>query len=292
MKPGEAGAAPAQVLVVDDEPANVRLVQAYLKAEGSACSARPAAPRPSSGGEGRGGPGPARHPHASHGRVRGLPSHPPEPGLRRMPVVFLTAEFNDADSELKASRRAPTSTCTSPSSAAPCGPGPNLIRLADAERDRRMATQLAQSEKLAAIGQIAAGRGPRDQQPAGLRPLQPELPQGLRGRRAAGRRRLPPLADEGLEPEERIGFQSRSVDSTLCQETSEGGRAGAAIVQELKTFSRGDEQLPEPVDLRGGLASTLLLTERELRRARVVKGLPSAPPVSMAQRGPSCTRWS
>src|SRR6185295_17103172 len=93
--------------------------------------------------------------------------------------------------------------------------------------------------------------------------------------------------DDGRELEERIGFQQTLDDiDALLGETSEGGQRVRTIAQELKTFSRADEnQVLEPVDLADIAASTLLLTERELAsRARVVKDLRSSP-VASAPRG-------
>ena len=93
---------PPQVLVVDDEPANVRLVQAYLKAEGfrvlGAYSGAEALEQVEKGGvdlvllD-------IRMPHMDGFEVcRRIRQNP---ACARMPVVFLTAEFNDADSELQ-----------------------------------------------------------------------------------------------------------------------------------------------------------------------------------------------
>jgi signal transduction histidine kinase len=84
-----------------------------------------------------------------------------------------------------------------------------------------------------------------------------------------------------------IGFQQTLDDiDALIGETSEGGQRVRTIVQELKTFSRADENtVLEAVDLADIAASTLLLTERELAsRARVVKDLRSAP-ISSAPKG-------
>ncbi|HEY1333385.1 MAG TPA: response regulator, partial [Myxococcaceae bacterium] len=93
---------PPQVLVVDDEPANVRLVQAYLKAEGfrvlGAYSGAEALEQVEKGGvdlvllD-------IRMPHMDGFEVcRRIRNNS---ACARMPVVFLTAEFNDADSELQ-----------------------------------------------------------------------------------------------------------------------------------------------------------------------------------------------
>ena len=62
-----------------------------------------------------------RMPHMDGFEVcRGSARTPPAP---RMPVVFLTAEFNDADSELQGLEVGAMNTSTSPSSAGRWWPG-------------------------------------------------------------------------------------------------------------------------------------------------------------------------
>jgi signal transduction histidine kinase len=84
--------------------------------------------------------------------------------------------------------------------------------------------------------------------------------------------------EEGQAAEKRLSFQSALVDiAALIQETAAGGERVRKIVQELKTLSRGDDAPQESVDLAEVVASTLLLTEREMSaRAKIVRDLGSA----------------
>jgi two-component system, NtrC family, sensor kinase len=64
----------------------------------------------------------------------------------------------------------------------------------------------------------------------------------------------------------------------VLEETNEGVNRVRLIVQDLKTFSRGDEELPTAVDLRRVIDSALALARGELRhRATVVKEVSEVP---------------
>ena len=280
---------PPQVLVVDDEPANVRLVQAYLKAEGFRVLGANGGPEALERVE-QGGVDlvllDIRMPHMDGFEVcRRMRQNK---AYARMPVIFLTAEFNDADSELKGLEAGADEYLHKPiQRRALVARVRNLIRLADAERDRRLVAQLAQSEKLAAIGQIAAGVAHEINNPlafilsnlTSLRNYVDDV------KRIISAYRESPV--RGQELERSMGFRETLADiDALINETAEGGQRVRTIVQELKTFSRADEnQVLEPVDLADIAASTLLLTERELQsRARVVKDLRPAP-IDRAPKG-------
>jgi signal transduction histidine kinase len=83
---------------------------------------------------------------------------------------------------------------------------------------------------------------------------------------------------EGRALEEKLGLEAILADvAPLLDETAQGGERVRRIVQELKIFSRSDDDTLEPVDLAEVIRSTLLLTERELSsRARLVKNLEPA----------------
>jgi two-component system, NtrC family, sensor kinase len=161
----------------------------------------------------------------------------------------------------------------------------NLLRLANAERDRQLMAQLAQAEKLAAIGQIAAGVAHEINNPlafilsnlATLTTYVGDVTQVLDAYRSS--------KEKGLAVERELDFGQTLEDvGSLIRETSEGGQRVRAIVQGLKSFSRTDDGGAEPVDLSDVAASTLLLTEREIcSRATLSKELSSAP-VELAPR--------
>jgi two-component system NtrC family sensor kinase len=155
----------------------------------------------------------------------------------------------------------------------------NLLRLADAERERSLLQQIAHSEKLAAIGQVAAGVAHEVNNPLAFMLSNLDSLRSYFADIKAVLKAWHESPEAGKEMEQRIDVNEILSDiEPLLDETAHGGRRVRAIVQELKTFSRHDEAAMEPVDLADIARSTLLLTERELQgHAQLIKRLESAP---------------
>jgi DNA-binding response OmpR family regulator len=76
----------------------------------------------------------------------------------RMPIVFLTADNADVEHMIAGLDAGGDEYLTKPISRRMLSARVrNLLRLANADRERQLLLQVAQSEKLAAVGQIAAG---------------------------------------------------------------------------------------------------------------------------------------
>ncbi len=271
---------PPRILVVDDEEANLRLMRAYLTTDGL----EPVLARSGEEALAKLGDGvdlvllDVRMPQMDGlevcRRIRA------DPANVRLPVVFLTAEPQDVESELEGLSAGADEYLHKPiNRGALLARVRSLLRLANAERDRQLITQLAQAEKLAAIGQIAAGVAHEINNPlsfmlSNLGSLRSYL-QDFERVLAAWREG----PEQGRAAEAAVAFGEVMTDvHALVDETLQGGQRVRSIVAGLKTFSRNDEAPPERLDLADIATSTLLLTEREISsRAVLVKSLAPAP---------------
>jgi len=154
------------------------------------------------------------------------------------------------------------------------------------ESNRRleeMYQQLLQSEKLASIGQLAAGVAHEVNNPiafvhANLSTLQ-DYVNGLLQLIATYERAEPLLAgrDETLAEFERLRRQIdfphlRADVRELLEESQDGVQRVRRIVQDLKDFSRVGEVERQTFDLHAGLDSTLNIVRHELKqKAEVIK---------------------
>ena len=132
---------------------------------------------------------------------------------------------------------------------------------------RQTQVQLVQSEKMASLGRLVAGRRARDQQPRQLhrhqRVAAPAPPRAGGGGRPAGH-----AARLLGEAEEIVGIMARGAERTT------------AIVSDLRSFSRLGEATRKPVDLHDGLDTTLRLLESRWRdRITVHRDYGDLPPV-------------
>jgi len=210
-----------------------------------------------------------------------------QPSCARLPIVLLLDGPEDRDLELRARDVGAEDVCYRSMSPQHLGVRVrNLLRLADVDRDERLFHQLAQSDRLVTLGQLAASVAHEVNNPlafilSNLNSLKAYLDDV---RRVLAAYHRSPADGAALERESQFA-QAMSDAESIVTETIEGGKQVRTLVQELKNLSRVDGGVLEPVDLAEVAASTLLLTERELSsRAKIVKALNPAP-VSRANRG-------
>ncbi len=203
-----------------------------------------------------------------------------DPGNARLPVVFLTADGTNELAVFQGLEVGGDEYLHKPiHRRALSARVKNLLRLADVERERQLVRVVAQSEKLAAVGLMAAGVAHEINNPMSfvlanltcLRDSFDELRAVVERDRANGRLGAPEAKDAAVD--------ALLADAgPLLEETLEGCRRIRAISAELKSFSREDIDRIEPVELSDLARSTLLLTERELAHsATVTKALEHAP---------------
>jgi signal transduction histidine kinase len=210
-----------------------------------------------------------------------------QPSCARLPIVLFLGEAHDRQEELHARQAGAEEVCSRSIDPRDLAARlQNLLRLAEVNRDERLFHQLAQSDRLVTLGQLAATVAHEINNPlafilSNLNNLQGYLDDV---KKVLGAYHRSHSEGAALEDELQFGHAISDAES-IVGETIEGGKQVRTLVQELKNLSRVDGGVLEPVDLAEIAASTLLLTERELSsRARIVKALSPAP-VSRANRG-------
>jgi signal transduction histidine kinase len=149
--------------------------------------------------------------------------------------------------------------------------------------------QLLQSDKMASIGQLAAGVAHEINNPVGfvssnLHTLRQYVTDLLKLADAYGRLSQP--ADEAAASELRQVLKAVELDylkddlPQLLDESADGLVRVKKIVQDLKDFSRVDQSDWQLADLNAGLASTLNVVLHEVKyKADIVRSLQPLPPV-------------
>ena len=142
-------------------------------------------------------------------------------------------------------------------------PAGAMALVGDRSEQKKMQEQLMTSDRMASVGTLAAGVAHEMNNPLTVVLANLELAQADVSRlaRRLGEDALRPLAEQ-------------------CQHAHEAATRVAQIVRDLKLFSRAEEDVRQPVDLRPVLESTLRMAWNEIRhRARLVKDYQPVPRV-------------
>lgn len=158
----------------------------------------------------------------------------------------------------------------------------------DVTERRDLAAKMMQMDRMIALGTLAGGVAHEINNPlayviANLDFVARELPQ-VSALLAAHRRGAGAGGDsqEGAEGEgaERDAARRLADLQQVLQEAREGAERVRSIVRDLKTFSRPDVEVQEPVAVRQVLESAVNMAWNEIRhRARLVKDYSPTPPV-------------
>ncbi|PZR04267.1 MAG: hypothetical protein DI536_34555 [Archangium gephyra] len=195
-----------------------------------------------------------------------------DPRCRKIPVVLITADSPNAGGELAGLEVGADEYLHRPVSRPVLAARVrNLLRLADAEREEQMLAQVAQSEKLAGIGQVAAGVAHEINNPLSFVLSNLETLRGYFEDMQTVLAAWKQSPEAGARAEQAVGFATVEKDlAPLLEETIGGGERMRSIVRELKSFMRGQGDECESLDLSEVVRSTLVLTERELMQKAVI----------------------
>jgi two-component system NtrC family sensor kinase len=170
-----------------------------------------------------------------------------------------------------------------------------VVRYQDVTAEKEMEHQLLHSDKMASIGQLAAGIAHEINSPVGFILSNLDLLAGETGELGeffAGMRSIghsvgtgarDPLAGweelRALEKKAELEVILTEL-SEMVEECQEGAQSIRKIVSDLKTFSHPGTEEPVPADINGCLESTLNMVWNELKyHCQVAKNFRELPPV-------------